>query len=214
MKVAICVPHYGDVKARFAQSLGRMIASSLTAPVDGPKGPVRLEIELFFSSSSVLPQARHEVVAAGLKWGAEWLLLLDTDQTFPPDALLRLLAHGAAAVGCNYEKRDGSGPVVERASGLMEVDHIGLGVFLVHRHPFEVMSSNGGVFPLFMLTLADEGSGYVGEDVFFCRKLKAAGFPVLCDHDLSAQIGHISEVVREASNAGAILPTAGDQPRR
>ena len=214
MKVAICVPHHRDVKAGFAASLGRLLVHSTKAG---------LQPELFFFGSSVLVQAREKVVAAGLDWGAEWLLLLDSDHTFPADTMLRLLARGKPAVGCNAMKSDGSGPVLPIGEGLEEVEHSGLGIFLISRRPFETMAEQAQkagqktILPLFAFERTPEG-GIIGEDVFFCRKLKAAGFPIFCDHDLSREIGHIGErtftLGGEDAHAGSVLPATGDQPRR
>jgi hypothetical protein len=223
MKIAVCVPHLGTVKSRFAESLGRLIIHSLTVPAIGPSGRVRPEIELFFGSSSVLPQVRSEIVAKGLGWGAEWLLLVDSDQTFPPDALFRLLAHGKPAIGCNCPARSGVS-VIPPGSGVAEVDYLGLAFFLVHRAPFEKIvreaqeAGSDSAFPLFMLGLTPDGKGYVGEDVFFCNRLKDVGFPVFCDHELSREIGHIAEIElrlgKEGESANTARPAAGHQQRR
>src|SRR5687768_17247127 len=122
MKIAVCVPHFGDVRAKFAESLAHLMLHC--------RG---LDIGISFFSSSILPYSRHQLVTAALDWGAEWMLFLDSDQTFPPDTLQRLLAHGKDAIGCNCPKRDGSGPVIEPGIGLQEVDHVGFGVFLLSR---------------------------------------------------------------------------------
>jgi glycosyltransferase involved in cell wall biosynthesis len=199
MKIAVCVAHYGDVRAKFAYSLRRLVIHSLTAPALGPTGKLRPEIEVFFRSSSTLPQARNDVVEAALKWDAEWLLLLDADHEFPPDALFRLLARGKPVIGCNYEARSGEGPVIPYGAGVQEVGYLGLGVFLVHRDAFKAIAAKAlsegqsSAFPLFMLALNESRSGYIGEDIYFCHKLRGAGFPVFCDHDLSREIGHVAE---------------------
>ena len=206
MKIAVCVPHGGDVKAKFAESLAHLMLN---------RG--QLDIGISFFSHSILPYSRHQLLMTALDWGAAWILFVDSDQTFPPNTLHRLLAHGKDAVGCNCPRRDGSGPVIPTDIGLKEVEYIGLGVFLVSRRAIETVARNGDAFPLFMLDLVEQGRGYVGEDVFFCNKLKAAGVPVYCDHDLSREIGHIGEFtlkLGESGNAGPILPTAGDQQGR
>lgn len=201
MRVAICVPHYGDVKAEFAQSLARLIAYSLTTKAAGPQGQVKFDIAPFFAKSSLLVAARTRCVVDALKWGANWLLLVDSDQVFPPDALFRIMLHGKPVVGCNYQMRSNTGPVIPRGSGLEEVDHLGLGFFLIHRSAIEAIASKGNGFPLFMVALNETGDGFIGEDVFFCRKLKSAGFPVFCDHDLSREIGHVADFVLELGSA-------------
>lgn len=201
MKVAICIVHYGDVKADFSRSLGRLLIATLNSDVSGPDGPIKLELELFFRSSSVLVASREEVVGDAFRWGAEWLLLCDSDHSFPPLALLRLIAHGKPAVGCNYMRRGpGKQPVIPVGSGLAEVEELGLGFFLVHRAVFDAMAQQAKAagrdtaLPLFDFTRINGGAGIEGEDIFFVRKIRAAGFPVFCDHDLSLEIGHFGEV--------------------
>ncbi|MDB5720602.1 MAG: hypothetical protein JWP15_1220 [Alphaproteobacteria bacterium] len=191
VKVAICFPHYGDVKAGFAVSLARMLVFTLNADVSGPDGAIKVEPEVFSCSSPVLPHGRNTLVARALEWGAEWLLMLDADHTFPPDTLLVLLAHSLPMVGCNYMKRIAREPITEPGKGLAQVDHLGLGVVLVHRTVLQaIAATNPG--PLFNFETRD--GQLVGEDLVFFGKAKAAGYPLTVDHDLSRHIGHIGEV--------------------
>lgn len=106
LKVAITIPVYGMTHAKFTQSLANLLVHSLGADLrDADGAPLRLEIETFMVSCSMLTEARHRLVAEALAWGAERMLCLDADHVFPPDALLRLLAHNLPAVGCNYPRR-------------------------------------------------------------------------------------------------------------
>jgi hypothetical protein len=190
LKVAICFPHYGDVKAVFAQSLANMVAYSLNSDVSGPEGRVRLELPIVRASSSILPHARNTLVKMAMETAPEWLLLVDVDHAFPPDSLLRLLIHGKEVVRCNYIRRKGTEPLIEPGEGLEEVQSMGLGFCLVHRSVIERLT---GDEPLFWLGIDADG-GVVGEDVWFFRKLRAAGIRLFVDHDLSREVGHISEV--------------------
>ena len=52
-------------------------------------------------SGPILDVGRNRLAAAFLDTSAEWLLMVDTDMTFPPDALERLLANGAPVVGAH-----------------------------------------------------------------------------------------------------------------
>ena len=107
LKVAICIPVYGMTHARFTQSLANLIVHSLGATVVRGEAaePVSLAIETFMVSSSMLTESRHRLVAEALAWEADYMLCLDADHVFPPDALLRLLGHGLPVVGCNYPRR-------------------------------------------------------------------------------------------------------------
>ena len=106
LKVAICIPVYGMCHAKFTQSLANMIIHSLGADLRDPDGtPVELELETFMVSCSMLTESRHRLVAEALAWEADHMLWLDADHVFPPDTLMRLLAHNLPAVGANYPRR-------------------------------------------------------------------------------------------------------------
>ena len=106
LKVAICIPVYGMTHAKFTQSLANLIIRSLGARIEDAAGePLKLELETFMVSCSMLTESRHRLVAEALAWEADHMLCLDADHVFPADALLRLLAHNLPAVGCNYARR-------------------------------------------------------------------------------------------------------------
>jgi len=90
LKVAICIPVYGMTHAKFTQSLANLIIRSLGARIEDAAGePVKLELETFMVSCSMLTESRHRLVAEALSWEADHMLCLDADHVFPADALLR-----------------------------------------------------------------------------------------------------------------------------
>src|SRR5918999_6368918 len=105
IKVAICIPVYGMTHAKFTQSLANMIVHSLEANFIFQGRFAKLELETFMVSCSMLTESRHRLVAEALAWAADYMLCLDADHVFPADTLMRLLAHGLPAVGCNYPRR-------------------------------------------------------------------------------------------------------------
>jgi hypothetical protein len=82
------------------------------------------------------------------------------------------------------------------SEGLQPVDYIGMGVMMVKREVFEKVEA-----PWFAIPYSTIGQHYIGEDVFFCRKAREAGYEVLVDHDLSHQVKHIGTF--EYSHEGA-----------
>src|SRR5687767_6183931 len=125
MKVAICIPRYGDTKGDFTISLGRMLVRSVTDELSLPSGPKRLQVEIFSVSSSDLPASRTRLLQHAIQWQAQHLLWLDTDHVFPPDSLLRLLRHGLPVVGVNQARRtDPTGPVTMRFDAAGEMEHV------------------------------------------------------------------------------------------
>ena len=105
LRIAICIPVYGMTHAKFTQSLASMIVYSLEAAIVRDGRNVKLELETFMVSCSMLTESRHRLVAEALAWEADYMLCLDADHVFPPDTLVRLLAHGLPAVGANYPRR-------------------------------------------------------------------------------------------------------------
>lgn len=205
MKIAICTPLHGDPKAGYVNSLADLLLAA-RAP----------EIELRFCrcSSSNVVRARTELVRVALEWGADQLLWLDSDQTFPARTLTRLLSIGQPIVGCNISTRaepcqpnarDHAGRPVfttsdDAARGIVqEVGWIGFGVLLTAAEIFAKLPQ-----PWFLMP--DEQGTIMGEDYYFCRQARAAGYRIYADHALSMQVGHIGERVFRIIDA---LPQEG-----
>src|SRR6478609_6135678 len=187
VKVAICVPAYGDTKAKFTHSLANLIAYSMGARLERDGEPVALEITTFVVSCSMLTESRHRLVAEALAWGADHMLCLDADHMFPAQSLARLWAHNLPVVGCNYARRaEPTAPTAAMSEGLCyttrakaegglveEVSHLGLGLCLIDMRVFDrlqVEAEDRGqacFLPVSASTEKPDGIGVIGEDVFF-----------------------------------------------
>ena len=189
VKIAICTPVHGDVRAGYSRSLAQMLIHT------GRTDPA-IALTYLLESCSNVALARQRLVDQALEQDADWVLWIDSDHDFPPDALLQLLARREPFIGCNQSRREamarpcaGYGyeedefvwttPDKVRAGLVETVEWMGLAFVLVSMDAIRKAEA-----PLFMD--ADDG-----EDVVFCRRLKAAGFPPRVDHRLSAQVGHI-----------------------
>lgn len=203
MKIAICIPCHGDTKALFTFSLARLIAFTLRERAD-------IEIETLIARSSILVQSRTRLIEWSRDWGAEHILWLDSDHTFPPQTLLRLLAHNLPAVGANYPRRHTArtpsavrrrGPdewqlVISTKRKVAElpvepVDRIGFGILLIAVEPM-LAALGDPLYPLFETQSRADGS-FVGEDSLFCDRLRRGGLAIHVDHGLSMTVGHITE---------------------
>lgn len=142
---------------------------------------------------SRIDKAREQLAEGAMRAEADWLLWLDADQTFPPDTLIRLLAHDLPIVGAHYPRRrpddiisaavkDGQA-LRSRRDGLEPVDILPFGVALIRADVFKSLPR-----PWFRMT--DEG-----EDTYFCDQAIKAGYQPTVDHKLSAEVGHVSETV-------------------
>lgn len=231
MRIAICIPCHGDTKADFTISLARLLVETLTASVGSPAGPVKFEIEIFSARSSDLVANRTGLLKRAMTWDARYLLWLDADHTFPPDALLRLLQRGLPVVGCNYPRRgQPTGPVASRTSEAGELEQlwttrakadageveevavVGLGFCLVDMHIFRKVKAHvdTGVgwanWEPFERRMSPETNSRMGEDASFFAELRAAGVKIYVDHALSWEIGHIAERVLTNADAEADRP--------
>jgi len=221
LKVAILTPCYGSPERRFLSSLCDMMNYFYLSNITGPDGePVEKSLLNIVVTGSDLSENRHKLIAEAVMEGATHALWLDADHTFPRDTLNRLLGRNLAIVGCNYGRRciptaptaaalDADGEVAglcyttkEKADeGFLEqVAHLGFGCVLMDLRVLDVLESHAeslgekSMLPLFRFG-EDKHGARISEDVFFFAKCRAAGIEVWCDHELSWEIGHCSEML-------------------
>ena len=191
--VMILVPAMEMVNAEFAQHLS-MAAANLVA--NG------IKINCAFNIGSVITIARRNLTDIFLKSDFDYAWWIDSDMKFPIDAPMRLLKRQVALVGANYRRRRFPNPgftgmmgepgnftelITDDNSPAMEqVDVLPHGCVMVHRSVYESIPQ-----PHYLQEYVTEMNLEIGEDIYFCRKAKAAGVEVWCDHELSREISHI-----------------------
>ena len=175
----------------------------------------QLEIDPMNMRGHDTAESRNQMTRAALERGNEWLLWIDSDQTFPPDGLIRLMKHDLDIVGADYRRRtppfpkiglavnpaDPLGPPLpqsvdgdEPKEGLVERAVLGCGFLLVRAAVFAVAPG-----PWWMRTWnehavrEDNPYGMTTEDCLFCHAVRMRGYKVWEDRSLSAEIGHIGE---------------------
>lgn len=192
MKIAICIPSRGHPKQAFTASLRALDRRDLDSRI--------------FTRTGKLIENRNALAADALAWGADAILWLDDDHTFPPETLRRLAGHGKDIVGCNTAKKiDPSSPTAIRldadnifhavwtppdipeAAPPQPIDSLSLGVCLVRREVHEAIGE-----PWFSILTGAEGR-WMTEDHHFCLGARHKGFGVFVDHWLSWRVGHIGE---------------------
>jgi hypothetical protein len=202
--VAILVPARDTVMTSFAYDLARAM-SFHTATTDD-------RVMLYTSHGTLIASQRMELARQALEEKADYLLWLDSDMRFPKETIGHLILRDKPIVAANYATRrmpvkpvammDGGGKIDRvytgpESQGLEPVDYVGMGVMMVKREVFEKIEA-----PWFAIPYSTIGNHYIGEDVFFCRKAKEAGYEVLLDHDLSQHVKHIGTF--EYSHEGAL----------
>jgi len=144
--------------------------------------------------SSLVQKGRWMGVKQALETDATHVMFVDSDMTMPPNTITDLLEHNRDIVGCYYKKRDGSGDTVGelipalKKTGLVEALHLGTGMLMININVFKKMAE-----PWFNVGL-HEGK-WLSEDQYFCEVATLLEYKIMCDLDLSKEIGHIGRTV-------------------
>lgn len=181
MRIAIVIPSGTLVHTQFALSLAAMVAHLH-----------RVEVAFVNPKSSLVAASRNRGIRAALDLSPDHILFLDSDMSFPPDALERLISADKDIVGANYVMRNQPhkslaiplGREAQYVSGLVEVEGLPGGLVLLNPKVFHTMEQ-----PWFETPPVDGGE-LKGEDYHFFDKARALGFEVWLDCDLSLQVVH------------------------
>jgi len=207
-RVALCVPTYnGKVDNDFFQSCMTMQKTG------------NFELELFQTKRIVVHYARERIVEAVLKSDHfDYIWWLDDDMTFPPDTLVRLLAHQKPVVtAIAYQRREPYAPCIfewndlpEGTPNVAKKDVVEAGGYYDHMHDCEHsglrrIDGCGSACVLVetevyrKLNAAGKRPWYsnkaFGEDLHFTRLCNLAEPEIKIYADTDLIIGHIGEPV-------------------
>lgn len=214
---------YNDfVKGAFMDSVMRFATSDHGPMVFGPDGGGTISI----SSGPRIATARNTLVQKFLEGPGEWMWMIDTDHTFAPDALAKLMAAADPAMVpvlgglCYGGGRGGTvTPTMFRFNeegkdmrlltptsgrgGLVQVNATGAAFLLVHRFVLEAIQNcygHKGGHIWFAEGVNAETGAEIGEDVFFCvRAQKAAQAPIFVHTGVEAP--HIKNYIIDSSDS-------------
>lgn len=191
-QVVVCIPTNGMVHAMFTFCLVNAIRYTESHGI-----PVILDMD----AGTVLSNQRQVLLDTAINnHGAEHIMWFDSDMTFPEDVIVRLLEHKKQVVCATYSKRvepfhptafyniDPVEPVDMLKNGLEKVKYTGMGCLLMHVSAIDDIPS-----PHFPLKWNAPHSTWHGEDMGFCDLLNEVGVDIMCDLDLSREIGHIGQ---------------------
>jgi hypothetical protein len=203
LHVALCVP-CESLPIESVRCLTRAIRTAVLEPPRlRPETPIReFVLSEHYIASSMLPFARGRLCATALEVGATHIVMLDSDMTYPGDVIQRLVygaerCGGFVAANCVTRRP----PTRWTAIGLDGKAHaskpdsprwtavrsIGVAVACITATAYEkleVPQFNFGHTPL----------GWVGEDIWFCERLRAAGVAVSVDNALALEVGHVGSI--------------------
>lgn len=188
--VTIGTPHNRDLAPEYVLSLIALLRGN----------PLNLRVHMY--QSCLVHVGRNIIAQSVLRSGSEYLLFIDSDISFPPWAVERLLSHKKDIVGGMYFKKAfPHAPLVYSCKGenyecihnppstLFECDGLGTGFLLIHRKVLEKLSKDKWVkkhgFPFNFMQKKDGND--IGEDLAFCLRARRAGFKVFCDPSIPLQ---------------------------
>ena len=164
------------------------------------------EVNVHFRQGTILAEQRQELLKLAVENGATHCVFLDTDMRFPKDVISRLVEHDLPVVAANCSKRrrpvsftareeNPTDPsklrgvwTEEHSTGIQRVAVVGTAVMCIKADVLTQLE-----YPWFDQPYMPDQDAYVGEDLFWCGRLKQAGVPLYIDHDLSKEIGHLGK---------------------
>ena len=194
MSIAILIPSTSEWKAQFGMSLAGMCAKLATDNI--PHTIINTQL-------SILPFSRHSMLKSAIDEGFKYALFLDSDMSFPNDAVHYLIAANKPIIGANYMVKamnsrwiaikDDKVVSSTGKTGIEQVDRIGTGLMLIKCDAIKEME-----YPFFDFTW--NGNHHEGEDFYFCNKATAMGLGIWVHHGLAQQIGHVGSYEFNKSN--------------
>ncbi len=185
--LAIGVPSGGSIKSKTAFALIRMLKD---LPCD---------YRIIFQQGCIVHQNRENIVKEAIKEKCTHLLFVDSDMFFDADAVQRLLARDVDIVGVNSHLR--KFPITstikmseekkltlkeDHPDGFFKVDAVTTAFLLIKLDVFKKLEH-----PWFFWEVDTEGNTVLGEDYWFIRSAKEAGYDIWCD--LSVKMEHIGD---------------------
>lgn len=177
--VSIGQPVYGHISGLSHVAFSRLLGDGIG------KGLIHY---LHHTWASYIDHARNQIVREFLATDSTHLFFVDQDMVVPQDALDRLLAHDAPVVSGLYFLKQWPHPLCAfdldpdfrlleeyKPNTVTQVGGTGMGCCLIRRDVMVAMYRRYRKTNWFVTSLAN------GEDVYFCRRLKAMEIPVLLD---------------------------------
>jgi hypothetical protein len=189
-KVYLAVPSCRDWKPQFGASMCGLVRKMTQDGVDFTLNAM--------TGTSVLPKARQLACDHALKEGYTHILFLDDDMSFNGDLFATLFAKQKRVVGANYSNKNPENPLPQThgldgkplyshyKEGAEEVGWLGFGAILIDLSILSVIEK-----PWFEMRWLPETQQYLGEDYYFCLKVRSHGVAIHVDHD--AKCAHVGD---------------------
>jgi hypothetical protein len=221
VKIFVAIPAYDrKICVETARSLLNEQAAALIA---GHEITVH-----FLPGCSLITMGRNQLVDDFLRSDCDRLVFIDSDLSWEPGSILKLIYHDVPCVGgaYRYKQAEELYPVNWTAAkelyakdGLLEVDGLPGGFIALKREAFDAFRETHGnrtythfnraAYAYFTAPFRD--GRLMGEDNAFCIDLQSAGIPILLDPEISithhdgaqAYPGHIGNWLRSRMKEAA-----------
>jgi hypothetical protein len=190
-KLAVLIPCRDTLHSAHALALVEMVKFNTMNNID---------THVFMDASTILLTQREKLATAAVELGAEYALWLDSDVVFPATTAVRMLNHNEPVVAANYVRRqkpykgvayetigDWENPLsFDVQDDLVPVEGVGMGCMLTKTSIFEELSK-----PWFDFQWSPQSNDFLGEDMYLCQKIGAAGYTIKIDTALSQDLHHL-----------------------
>jgi hypothetical protein len=190
-KLAVLIPCRDTLHSAHALALAELVKFNTMNDID---------THVFMDASTVLLTQRERLATSAVELGADYALWLDSDMVFPATTAVRLLKHNEPVVAANYVRRqkpykgvayetigDWENPLAfDVQDDLVPIEGIGMGCILTKVSIFEELSK-----PWFDFQWSPESNDFLGEDMYLCQKINAAGYTIKVDTALSQELHHL-----------------------
>jgi hypothetical protein len=155
---------------------------------------------IWVSYDSMIQRARNDVLWYFREGGFDDLIMIDSDVEWKPEWFFRLLEHPVDVVGGTYPKKgDLENYVVRHTSqaallgpnGLLKVDGLGTGFLKFSRRAIDYLWQQGAPYvhngkqQRWAFDIRIQGGDIISEDIDACNKLRAGGFDIWLDLDMT-----------------------------
>lgn len=182
-KILVGIPSLGTMRVETATSLYYMLSNT------------HAQYIIYTPISCYLHESRNDVIRQSIRLEAEYVLFIDSDMSFPENALTTLMSRGKDIIGVNYNYRqypvrsitvlDPTYPDSLTEPFMVRV--AGTGFLLIRTAIFKNLPE-----PWFHFNPSSTTDPLTGEDVWFCNLARAHNLDIWVDPTI--QIGHIGTV--------------------
>lgn len=190
-KLAVLIPCRDTLFSAHALSVMELVKFNTMNDID---------THVIMDASTVLLTQRQNLAQAALDIKSDYMLWLDSDIVCPSTTALRLLSHNEPIVCANYVRRqvphkgvayekigDWENPLpFDVQDDLVSIEGIGMGCMLMKTDVLENLD-----LPYFDFTWTPVSNDWLGEDIYFCQKIKEAGYDIKVDTILSQELFHL-----------------------